>query len=220
LFDDGALTMNTQRGYSLIELVVVILIIGILLAGLAIPLSSQVRTARVQQAQTELERIKDALIGYAIADPNRRLPCPDQDGDGQGDNDGSAPDPCDNPSFVEGDLPWADLGIGRSDPWGNPYRYRADNAYTAVTGVPDPPDTSGAISVVDLGGNTLTVADPKGPAAVVFSTGPNQSADDDNGNGDNVFAQDLTTESFDDILVILSKNVFINRLVQSQKWPP
>lgn len=210
--------MRRQRGYSLIELVIVILIIGVLMAGLAIPLSSKVRTARVQHAQADLERIRDALIGYTIADPNRRLPCPDVDGDGQGDDDtASSPDLCKD---VEGDLPWADLGVGRRDPWGEPYRYRADDAYTAATGVPDPPDTSGAIAVLDLADESLTVGDPKGPAAVVFSTGPNLNADDDNGNGDNVFTQDLTNDSFDDILVILSKNVFINRLVQSRKWPP
>lgn len=215
---DGTLIMNTQRGYSLIELVVVILIIGILLAGLAIPLSSQVRTARVQQAQIELQRIKDALVGYAIAETPNRLPCPDVDDDGQGDNDGGTPPLC---SASEGDLPWADLGVGRRDPWGNEYRYRADDAYTADAGVPDPPDTTGGFTVKNITGTEdLTVGGVNGPAAIVFSLGPNMSADGDNGDGDLIYTQDLTNDTFDDILVIFSKNVFISRLVQSRKWPP
>jgi prepilin-type N-terminal cleavage/methylation domain-containing protein len=214
--------LQANAGYTLIELTLVILIIGILIAGVAIPLASQVGLAKQKQAQEELARIEEALIGYAIAHPANRLPCPDWTGDGQGDDDGSLPHPCDNSNYVEGDLPWADLGVGRFDPWGNPYRYRGNIAYTATTGVPDPPDTNDGLAVKDLGGSDLTVGDPNGPAAIVFSTGPNGTADADNVPAspyDDDYTQDLTDESFDDILVIVSRHVLVNRLVQSQTWP-
>lgn len=227
---------RTALGYTLVELSVVLLILGILLAGIAIPLSTQLGNARYQQAREELEQIKEALIAYAIADPNNRLPCPDSDSpfDGVPDSDGSGHD-CDTSSHVEGFLPWRDLGAPRVDPWGNPYRYRADVNYNDATGV-DPPDapTGGPLDVNDAAGTDLTSGNPLGPAAIVFSCGPdgvpnleNSSsggAGCSNGNASNaVYTQNSPIEGgandFDDVLTILSKHVLLHRLVQSQQWP-
>jgi prepilin-type N-terminal cleavage/methylation domain-containing protein len=224
-----------ERGYTLIELTLVILIIGILIAGVAIPLASQVGLAKQKQAREELARIEEALIGYAVADPNHRLPCPDTDGDGV-QNFGSAPDYCDDGDNPEGYLPWRELGVGRLDPWGNPYRYRGNNAFTNQFGVPAPgAATSGTLQVYDTSSTPklLTSGNPNAPAAIVFSCGPNGTADQDNASNagpgcvndtepvnDN-YTQDIQDETlpFDDILVILSKHVLVNRLVQSGQWP-
>lgn len=61
-------------GFTLIEMAITLLIVTLLLGGLLIPLATQVEQKNITETQSELENIKEALIGYAIA--NGRLPCP------------------------------------------------------------------------------------------------------------------------------------------------
>jgi len=63
-----------MRGFTLIELSVVVLVITLLLGSLLIPLATQVEQRNVSETQKRLQEVKDALIGFAIA--NGRLPCP------------------------------------------------------------------------------------------------------------------------------------------------
>lgn len=116
--------MKVQRGFTLIELAIVLVIVTILVGGLAMPLSAQIQARRVAETKRTLEEAREAIIGYAMTHPgtpatNRRLPCPDTDGDGNENRDGSG-------SFCaaeSGFFPWVDLGVAAQDAWGNRLRY-------------------------------------------------------------------------------------------------
>ncbi|HEX9391905.1 MAG TPA: prepilin-type N-terminal cleavage/methylation domain-containing protein [Usitatibacteraceae bacterium] len=65
-------------GFSLIEIAVVLFIISVLVSIVAIPMATQVDQQRVTDTSKQLEIIKEAVIGFAMA--NGRLPCPATDG--------------------------------------------------------------------------------------------------------------------------------------------
>lgn len=66
-----------QRGFTLTELALVLLIVGLLLGGMLMPLSMQEDVRRGADTQKTLNEARDALIGFALA--NDRLPCPASD---------------------------------------------------------------------------------------------------------------------------------------------
>jgi type II secretory pathway pseudopilin PulG len=66
--------LERTSGFTLIELAVVVLVITLLLGSLLIPLATQVDQRNVSETQKRLQEVKDALIGYALA--NGRFPCP------------------------------------------------------------------------------------------------------------------------------------------------
>lgn len=65
---------QTPSGFTLVEMAIVLVIVGLLLGGLLMPLSTQVEQRRISETQKYLDQIKDALLGFAAA--NGRLPCP------------------------------------------------------------------------------------------------------------------------------------------------
>ena len=65
---------NSSRGFSLVEIAVVLVIIAILTAIVAVPLATQVEQRRIEETQRLLDTARDALYGFAAA--NGRLPCP------------------------------------------------------------------------------------------------------------------------------------------------
>lgn len=65
---------NSQSGFTLVEMAVVLVIVGLLLGGLLIPVTAQMEMRGYSQTNARLAEIKEALIGYAII--NGRLPCP------------------------------------------------------------------------------------------------------------------------------------------------
>lgn len=62
------------RGFTLTELALVLLIVGLLLGGMLMPLSMQEDIRRGADTQKTLNEARDALIGFALT--NDRLPCP------------------------------------------------------------------------------------------------------------------------------------------------
>jgi len=64
-------------GFSLVEIAVVLVIIAILITAVGIPLATQLEQQRTIETQKQLESIKEALYGFAMA--NGRLPCPATD---------------------------------------------------------------------------------------------------------------------------------------------
>ena len=128
--------MQQNRGFSLIEMAFVLVIITLLLGGLLVPFATQVEQRRIAETQKAMEEIKEALIGYALSHSSTGtpsqpyLPCPDTTAtpvpgggtanDGQEDRNGTA---C---AVTEGNLPWVNLGVSPSDAWGNRFHYRVE----------------------------------------------------------------------------------------------
>jgi len=205
-----------NQGFTLIEMAVVLIIIGLLMGSFLTPLSQQVDQLKIESTAKKLAEIEDALLGFAII--NGHLPCPDSDGDGIE----NTPAACN----IEGDLPWADLGLqeSRRDEWGQPFRYRVDSAFAGAN-FPNPPNTTNGLSVQDTSGTILvaneSVWNTSRIIAIIFSSGKNITAEGDNNNGDTVYTHDeYISGNFDDILIWIPKSILINRLAVAGKWPP
>ncbi|MBL8377154.1 MAG: type II secretion system protein [Burkholderiales bacterium] len=121
-------------GFTLAELAIVVLIIGLVLAGLVGPISTQFQIAQASANQERMDAARDAVIGFAVA--NRRLPCPDRTGDGVEDQRGGG-DPatfgCAG-NIYEGFVPWATLGLSPGDYHGTRLRYRVSAEFTRANG--------------------------------------------------------------------------------------
>nr|VFK01577.1 MAG: prepilin-type N-terminal cleavage/methylation domain-containing protein [Candidatus Kentron sp. H] len=229
------------RGFTLIEMAMVVAIIALLLGGLLMPLGAQLENRRIRNTEQQLADIRDALMGFAITGLDVRLPCPDIDGDGLEDPESSEETAaC---LETEGELPWASLGLTGRDAWGRPFRYAPDDAYADPEGISDSLDTESGFLIRDDAGTPLTdwtgASDtepaPNGPAAIVFSCGqdgvPNGENDNDGavnadadctnpGSSDGLYTSNTRMEGlFDDHLIWLSRNTLVNRLVAAGVWP-
>ncbi len=118
------MNMRQQGGFSLIELAIVILIMGLVLGGIAMPLSVQRENARIRQGDEQLAMVQSAIEGFALA--NGHLPCPATPAsDGIADPSGGG---C---TTQHGFVPATTLNLHGSrngdnlllDPWGAPLRY-------------------------------------------------------------------------------------------------
>ncbi|HIE01477.1 MAG TPA: prepilin-type N-terminal cleavage/methylation domain-containing protein [Thiotrichaceae bacterium] len=204
--------MKTSNGFSLIEMAVVLIIIGLLMGGLLSPLSASLSLHKIKLTQQRLEEIKEALLGFAII--NERLPCPAPN------KNGLALDVGDTDCQNEGYLPWAELGVGRYDAWGNPFRYRVEEEYTNTTTIIVPIPASD-LRVKNGQEDYLTnKSDDSRVVAIILSYGQNGQAEDENQTVNQLYRQDGYIENqFDDVLTWLSINTLMNRLVIVGKWP-
>jgi prepilin-type N-terminal cleavage/methylation domain-containing protein len=120
---------STQSGFTLVEIAIVLLVVTILLGYTVAMLPMQQRLKQYRALNLEMDRVMEAIIGFAQV--NGRLPCPSLPNSGgieDIDNDATLPDGCFN---YGGFVPVNTLGLdGRLnedrlllDPWGNPYRY-------------------------------------------------------------------------------------------------
>jgi prepilin-type N-terminal cleavage/methylation domain-containing protein len=108
-----------NQGFTLIELAVVMLIIGLLMVGLLGPVATQIEARERQQTIDTMNDIMESLYGFAIL--NGYLPCPDSIGDGISEPPASATCTAAN---GDGYLPWQTLGIDvQADAWGNRFKY-------------------------------------------------------------------------------------------------
>ena len=118
--------MTNSRGFTLIEMAIVLVIITILIGGLAMPLSAQIQARRIAETQATLQEARQALIGYAMTHnatntpTHHYLPCPDTDVPPEGRENRTSDTTC---AASQGVLPWADLGTAPQDAWGNRLRY-------------------------------------------------------------------------------------------------
>jgi prepilin-type N-terminal cleavage/methylation domain-containing protein len=222
------------RGFSLIEMAFVLIIVTLLLGGLLVPFATQVEQKRIAETQRAMEEIKEALLGFAVA--NGRLPCPDT----LASNDGLEDSPC--AANVEGNLPWATLGAGSQDAWGNRFYYRVTGGFAAAFGL----GSSGNTNVCSASACPTTIA--SNVPAVVVSYGKNgfgalstnsagarnpappainldEIANQPTVGAHPTFVSRILTlpgagsTEFDDQVIWLSSNVLFNRMVAAGRLP-
>jgi prepilin-type N-terminal cleavage/methylation domain-containing protein len=67
-------TALSVRGFTLIEIAVVLVVVSLVLGSLLVPLASQVEQRKIEGTEQILEQARDALLAFAAA--RGRLPCP------------------------------------------------------------------------------------------------------------------------------------------------
>lgn len=130
---------NSTQGFSLVEMLIVLAILGIVFVGATSGLSSFRQVSGLTESEQKLANIKEQLLKFA--ESNYYLPCPDIDGNGRENRILSA---VANNIVTDGDVlrcerqfgtvPFLDLGLQPNeveDSWGNRVSYyvnrRADN---------------------------------------------------------------------------------------------
>jgi len=105
-----------QQGFTLIEIMAVVVIMGMLMATLAVGISSQLDKAQISNAKIQIKRIEQALEFYKL--DNRRFPNADQGLDALVTKPTAAPVPRDyNPAgYIKSEQ--------LLDPWDAPFNYR------------------------------------------------------------------------------------------------
>lgn len=186
--------MARRKGFTLVEMAMVLAIVALLLAGLLPTISGQVEQQRRTETIKQLNDIQQALIGFAII--NGRFPCPATAATKGVES--QAGGVCTN--FYDGFVPGATLGLtnlnedGQTiDAWNNPIRYAVtewdsttpvlSDVYTTANGMQTvgisvlSPNllvcttATGMSGIACASGQALT-ADP-GVPAIIFSTGKN-----------------------------------------------
>jgi len=218
-----------NKGFSLLEMTFVLLALSFLLTGLLSPLSVRMTQSQIRQTDEQLKQAIEALIGFAIL--QNRLPCPDTTNDGREDTAN-----CD----LEGDLPWADLGINGKDVWNKVLRYRVQNNFTVaagITAITAPcalTSTTCPFKILRKDNTKLSVVTgDTNVVAIVFSYGKNIKGDGDNANtntsSDRTYTVDDFLEdkdnvspdnTFDDQMIWLSKNELFYRMVTANTIYP
>ena len=160
-------TTKLARGFTLIELAVVIAIVALLLGALLVPLATQYQARRVKETRDTLEEIKQALIGYAMT--QGRLPCPDTDRDGLENACGGAGNITD---VLEGFIPWQDLAVPATDAWGRIFRYAVTREFTenAIPGAPAAPNQLDLADVPNANISVFTRGDDPATAPPALET--------------------------------------------------
>lgn len=232
----GAAPARRVAGFSLIELAVVLLILGLLLGALLRPLRGQVETQQYQEAERMLDDIRDAVIGFALA--NGRLPCPADptaptDVAGAGSEARSA-GAC---TIATGAVAWRTLGVPELDPWGRRFTYRVTTSFAD-----DPPvggyssfalSSTGNIQVrnaaatVDVALNLPVIFLSHGknglrayrPDGTMIASPAASGAELENGNGDVNFAVEPQGDAFDDVLRWIPGDLLKNRMVTAGRLP-
>ncbi len=126
-----------QSGFSLIEMAMVLLIVGILTAGGLRVVSTAKDQQNYQETDQALQQIQQALLGHWLQ--FGRLPCPDTNDEPNTTTHGhEKPMPATGAcTSYRGWLPHIALGIGGGgDAWGNRYRYLV---HPLMTELPDTP---------------------------------------------------------------------------------
>jgi len=230
---------SRHMGFTLIEMAIVLALIALLLGGGLTSLSAQQDQRRIEDTKIRLSDAREALIGFAIV--YGRLPCPADPTIASGtagagiERTAIAAGCTGGANAIQGDFPWATLGLPETDAWGRRFTYRVTTAFAAQSTPLLTLSTNGNIDIGSTAG-TNDLADNM-PAVIIshgingwraylpsglqqVPTGGAIDADEtENGDIDNNFVSKPLTPTFDDQITWLSPNILFNRMVQAGKLP-
>lgn len=124
---------NKQAGFSLVELLVVLAILGIVFVGATAGLSAFKQVGELSESEKNIANIKEKMLNFA--EVHYYLPCPDIDGDGTENRTNSptgvvADGQAQTCSADVGTVPYLDLGLELNqveDAWGYNIIYYVNN---------------------------------------------------------------------------------------------
>lgn len=238
-------TRRTSDGFSLVEMAIVLVIVGVLLGGLLPVLSGQMEQQRRNETRKLMEEVRDSLLGYVMI--NGRLPSPACGTIPTGSSNAgielipASAALCTSGAIDRAVLPWATLGVSETDAWGRRLTYRVTDIF--ASGVPS--GASASFTLSDTGNINITGGDIASTIPVVvvshgvkgcgaylptgarmkddsITTPPPYCTDSDqqeNANGDATFVSKTTTSTFDDLVIWISTNTLISRMVAISKLP-
>ena len=228
-----------QSGFTLVEIAIVLLIVGLMLGGMIAPLQSQLEQRHVSETQRTMDEAREALIGYAMR--NGYLPCPAVSAfDGREDRTDSS---C-NKRY--GYLPWTTLGLSRLDGWGRVLGYSVTPAFansTSFFNMTTPRDIT--IATRGMDGQLVQITETNDIPAVIISFGRNgygatsdqntRLADAGVNNSDEktnlssggvaLITRPSTDNArapggeFDDMITWISPNILVSRMVAAGRLP-
>ena len=247
------MTNSNNRGFSLIEMAIVLFIVALLLGGLLPTVSSQMEQQRRNDTRKLMEEIRDSLLGYVMA--NGRLPAPACGTiptiPGTVNNAGIELVPASAALCTSGAsdiavLPWVTLGVKETDAWGNRFSYRVTPVFASAVAA----GTSAAFLLTSNGdmtikestaGNTIAATIPVilwshgAKACGAYMTNGARIDDDpatlapiycadadqqENTNNTDIFyISKTTTSTFDDLVLWISTNTLVSRMVTVGKLP-
>ncbi len=182
--------VHLRTGFTLIELTIVMVISGLLIAGISTAVKTNMRKQQVEQTQERLEDIHQALASYVVV--NSDLPCPADRtlAVGNASYSRSAADDCrtapasvlqvdgrvvgGTPLKVRiGAVPAEELGLSAQqmlDGYGHKFLYVVTENLAAGSALFD--ETKGAIDVIDSAGATVLSGVAGTALYVIISFGP------------------------------------------------
>lgn len=229
-------------GFTLVELTIVLIIVGLLISSLIPPLSAQIDQRNYNETQQQINEIRESLIGFSVV--NGRLPRPATSLTDGAEN----PAICATDEICTGFIPWATLGIKRTDAWNKMIGYSVTRDYANSGFALDTlgrkkvqtRDSNGVISYLIGANGSCSASSPCAPA-VIYSLGKNNwgvtadgiaIADTSASNTDEDTNAAATTVffsrgqsnvpnggEFDDIVTWISPYVLFNRMISAGKLP-
>lgn len=236
------------QGFTLIELAMVLLILGLLMSSFLAPLAARVEQQERNNTQIQLDEIEEILYGHVLQ--NAYLPCPDCTSTAGGCAAATANDGVEDTVVAGGgltcatevgNLPWVTLGVKSTDEWNNIFTYRVDdtfadrnNATTDGTGCAASATlnvsfslcSDGEIIVLNSAGGTNLATNI--PAIVVshgknFSLGAPTANETENLNNDTTFVDTNFSNNaitgFDDMVIWISPYVLRTMSVKAGILP-
>jgi len=115
--------MKRQNGFSLLEMSMVLMIIGMLLSAFTTPLHHYHQQRKMFAVCDEIARIRQALLDFTVV--HGRMPW------------AAAKEGIEIIGKEQGNLPWKTLGLNEKNEWKNPYQYQVMKNWADKQ--PDPP---------------------------------------------------------------------------------
>lgn len=240
---------HQHAGFTLLEIAIVLAIVALLLGGLLPTISGQIERQHNSETRKQLDEIQEALIGFALSNGRLPCPADGTIATGQANAGVEDYNVSTNTCNIAGGVvPWATLGVNETDAWGRRFTYRVDTNFADAISLntygssctPGTPPTQSSFALCSDGNLTVLSAASGGTnvainiPAVIVSHGRNgygaylpdgsqiagaSGDENENANNDNNFVSHDPTPTFDDLVVWISPNVLMNRMVTAGKLP-